>query len=144
MKLVKLGAADLSDLAAMLTASHLPTTDLTLPNRQFFRFEDDGQVLGFCGLEGTNSHRLLRSIVVASERRGGGTGSAILDAIEAEAARQGAERLHLLTTTAADFFRARGYLPGERHAAPPSIAASAEFTDLCPASASYLVKTLTP
>lgn len=54
----------------------------------------------------------------------------------------GVGRLHLLTTTAADFFKANGYAAAHRSAAPVSITASREFISLCPASAAYLVKTL--
>ena len=65
-------------------------------------------------------------------------------ALEAEAARLGAVRLHLLTTTAAAFFQGLGYQPAERTAAPPSIAATAQFTSLCPSNAAYLVKRIGP
>jgi len=54
----------------------------------------------------------------------------------------GAARLHLLTTTAAAFFRSAGYQDADRGDAPPSIRASREFSSLCPASASYMVKDL--
>ena len=49
--------------------------------------------------------------------------------------------LHLPTTTAAPFFRALGYADADR-AEAPSAATSREFTSLCPASATYLVKEL--
>ena len=62
---------------------------------------------------------------------------------QAELARRlGVERLHLLTNTAAPFFRANGYAEADCIAAPPMIAASREFTTLCPASATYFVKAL--
>ena len=65
-------------------------------------------------------------------------------ALEAEAARLGAVRLHLLTTTAAALFQVLGYRSAERAAAPPGIAATAQFTSLCPGSATYLVKRIGP
>jgi len=61
---------------------------------------------------------------------------------ELAARRLGAERLHLLTDTAAPFFRVNGYAEADRAAAPPAVAASREFTALCPASATFLVKAL--
>src|SRR3546814_8899855 len=51
--------------------------------------------------------------------------------IEGEAERAGVERLHLLTTTAARFFRTQGYADAARASAPAGIASSAEFTRLC-------------
>ena len=63
--------------------------------------------------------------------------------IEEEAESAGVERLHLLTTTAARFFRTQDYADAARASAPAEIASSAEFTRLCPANAAYLVKSLT-
>ena len=59
-----------------------------------------------------------------------------------EARRDGAARLHLLTTTAGDFFRKLGYRDCPRDEAPERVASSREFAALCPASADYLVKRL--
>jgi amino-acid N-acetyltransferase len=60
--------------------------------------------------------------------------------LEQKARNLGVRRLHLLTNTAAPFFRALGYADADRGAAPPAVAASREFTALCPASAAYLAK----
>ncbi len=62
--------------------------------------------------------------------------------LEQEARDLGVQRLHLLTTTAAPFFLAMGYVAADRDEAPLTIAGSREFTSLCPASAAYLVKAL--
>jgi len=50
--------------------------------------------------------------------------------------------LHMLTTTALNFFTKLGYRPADRGMAPLAIATTRQFTSLCPASAHYLVKTL--
>ena len=84
------------------------------------------------------------SIVTAPGRRGQGLGRALLAALEAEARRHGAERLHLLTTTAAPFFSRYGYQAADRATAPDAIAASREFASLCPASAAYMTRTVAP
>lgn len=132
---------ELMALARLLNAASLPSTDLAEPDRVFFRFGID-HVVGYGGLEGEGTHRLLRSVVVLPGRRGAGVGRAIVAALEQEARELGVQRLHLLTTTAAPFFGAMGYVAADRGAAPPTIAASREFTSLCPASADYLVKAL--
>lgn len=67
---------------------------------------------------------------------------AVLAAIEAFAKRDGADRLHLLTNSAAAFFTGQGYQLEDRSLAPPSISATAQFETLCPASATYLSKRL--
>ena len=143
MKTTRLEPGVLPGLAAMLGEAGLPTTDLADGGRIFFRF-DDGEFAGYGGLEGDGADRLLRSLVVVPDRRREGIGRAMLAALEQEAAMLGVGRLHLLTTTAAEFFSANGYTVADRLAAPASIAASREFSSLCPASAAYLIKTLDP
>lgn len=120
----------------------LPFDDLRLPARRFFSFSDSAHCLGYGGLEGTGEHQLLRSLVVLPERRQTGSGRLILRRLEEEALASGAKTLHLLTLTAGPFFARNGYSPADRSAAPREIAATAEFRELCPASAEYLVKTL--
>ena len=132
----------LDDLADALAAAKLPVADLGEPGRRFFRFDDKAGAAGFGGIEGESADRLLRSLVIAPDRRGAGLGRAMLALLERAADDMGVRRLHLLTTTAAAFFRAAGFADAERNDAPAVIAASHEFATLCPASAVYLVKTL--
>ncbi|WP_010124871.1 arsenic resistance N-acetyltransferase ArsN2 [Sphingomonas sp. KC8] len=141
LRAYRIDQAALGELASALAAEGLPVSDLGEPGRIFFRFED-GALAGYGGIESTGPERLLRSLVVVPGRRGAGLGSAMLAALEREAVELGVERLHLLTTTAAQFFRAHGYTDTARTNAPAPIAASAEFTSLCPASATYLTKNL--
>lgn len=136
-----LDAASLGGLAALLTAAGLPVSDLAEPGRAFFRFDDEA-LAGFGGMEGDGPDRLLRSLVVAADRRGAGLGRAMLAALEEHARGLSVARLHLLTNTAAPFFAANGYVAADRARVPALIAASREFTALCPASAAYLVKAL--
>ena len=133
--------AGLAGLAQLLDAADLPSADIADPGRLIIRIEADSLV-GFGGLEGEGSDRLLRSIVVVPDRRRLGLGRVLVADLERQAHDLGVERLHLLTTTAAPFFRALGYADADRGAAPSAIAASREFTALCPASAAYLVKAL--
>lgn len=135
--------ASLDELASALEGAALPTADISGPDRIFFRFETDSPI-GFGGIEGDGPDRLLRSLVVLDHHRGAGHGRAIVRLIEQQAAARGVARLHLLTLSAAPFFAAQGYAETPRSAAPASIAASAEFTALCPASATYFTKILEP
>lgn len=128
-------------LRTALDAAGLPVADLDEAGRRFFRI-DAASGGGYAGLEGTGRDRLLRSVLVDASVRYSGVGRQLVDAIEARARADGAERLHLLTTTAAAFFARCGYRLAERERAPPAIAASHEFARLCPASAAYFVKSL--
>ena len=100
--------AGLAGLAQLLDAADLPSADIADPGRLIIRIEADSLV-GFGGLEGEGSDRLLRSIVVVPDRRRHGLGRVLVAALERQAHDLGVERLHLLTTTAAPFFRALGY-----------------------------------
>lgn len=129
-------------LRLALEAARLPTDDLTQPDRAFFQLSDDQGPMGFVGLEGSGPDRLLRSLVVLPSYKRKGHGGLLIAHAEAFARQDGVERLHLLTTSAADFFRARGYRPVDRVGAPAEISSTAQFASLCPASATYLVKEL--
>lgn len=133
---------DYDALRLALEAAHLPTDDLMEQDRAFFSLSDDDGPIGFVGLEGSGPDRLLRSLVVQPSRKRQGHGGSLVAHAEAFARQDGAERLHLLTTTIADFFRARGYQPADRASAPAAISGTAQFASLCPASAAYFVKQL--
>lgn len=126
----------------LLDANDLPSGDVRAKPQCFRLAYADGDLVGVGGLETYGSAGLLRSLVVRERYRGEGYGTALCDALEAEAARAGAETLYLLTTTATGFFRARGYERVERSAVPDSIAGTTEFETLCPASATALRKPL--
>ena len=130
------------DLIASLEAAGLPTDDLHEPGRRFYRFEDDAGLIGYGGLEQIGLDGLIRSIVVIDSHRGAGHGSAILSWLVTEAAGRKAAGLYLLTTSATAFFQRHGYTALPRSAAPPAIAASRQFSTLCPASATFMFKEL--
>ena len=129
-------------LRLALEVAQLPFGDVDEPAREFFELSDDQGPIGFVGLEGEGPDRLLRSLVVLPSRKRQGHGGLLVAHAEAFAGREGVERLHLLTSTVGDFFRARGYRPADRSQAPAAIAATAQFTSLCPGTAIYLVKEL--
>jgi amino-acid N-acetyltransferase len=94
------------------------------------------------GIERFGDVALLRSLCVIAEDRTKGYGTRALSAIEQRARAAGIEHLYLLTTTAAEFFGAHGYIECERAAVPPAIVATPEFESMCPASAACLSKAL--
>ncbi|OWK27528.1 arsenic resistance N-acetyltransferase ArsN2 [Sphingomonas dokdonensis] len=141
LTITPLESSELAGLAQFLNTADLPNSDLAEPDRMFFRFDADSLV-GYGGLEGQGTDRLLRSIVILGDHRGHGLGRALVATLEQQAHDLGVRRPHLLTTTAAPFFRALGYIDADRDAAPLAVAASREFTSLCPASAPYLAKAI--
>lgn len=126
----------------LLSKSQLPIADITsklLPN--FLFAGRASEPLGVVGLEIEPPHALLRSLVVDAPLRSTGLGSKLLAAAEAHARTRGVRSIYLLTTTAESFFAKHGYTRASRDTAPPFIRSSAEFADLCPASAAFMLKT---
>lgn len=129
-------AGEHAALAAVLTAASLPTQDLSDPGREFFAFRDPrGTVVGYGGIEVLATDALLRSVITVPEMRDRAYGAAIVDRMLALALRRGVHTLYLLTTTAVPFFERLGFAAIERAEAPPTIAATREFTTYCPESA---------
>ena len=94
------------------------------------------------GCEIHGSDGLLRSLVVTPDNRGAGTGSALVEHVEAYARKQGVRVMYLLTTTAEEFFARRGYSAVDRDQVPDSIRSTSEYSDICPASSAIMVKHL--
>ncbi|UPV73083.1 arsenic resistance N-acetyltransferase ArsN2 [Halorussus limi] len=138
----KADAADADRVEALLKANGLPHSDVRLESGRFFVASADAAVVGIGGVETYGSNGLLRSVVVPESKRGRGYGTSLCDALEDRAQANGVETLYLLTTTAAAFFRRRGYEEVERERVPASIRQTTEFADLCPSSATCMRKEL--
>jgi amino-acid N-acetyltransferase len=131
------------DVRRLLAAAALPVDDLTPAHLEhFFGCGLEQAPQGVGGLELFGPDALLRSLAVDETARGRGCGKALVAALEAHARARGAQRVYLLTTTAARFFSDLGYRAVARDAAPEHIRATPEFSALCPASAAFMVKDL--
>jgi amino-acid N-acetyltransferase len=122
-------------LKAALAAEGLPADDICCAYNRFYALEERGEVLGYAGLERRDGAALLRSVVVPPERRGAGIGRRLVEGTLDKAAALGHREVHLLTTSAAGYFERLGFERVARSSAPAGIAASAQFTNLCPSSA---------
>ncbi len=129
----------------LLSESSLPIEDITAQHLQhFFGCGSGLELEGVVGLELYGKVALLRSLAVASSRRGSGVGSALVAHAERHARDQGVQSLYLLTTTAEKFFLRRGYARIPRDAAPAAIKGTKEFSGICPSSSSFMVKQWMP
>jgi amino-acid N-acetyltransferase len=150
MQTVSLRAVDADDadfldyVERLLARNDLPTADVRATPDSFFVAFDAGERIGVGGIEGFPPDGLLRSVVVEESMRGRGAGAALCDRLEHEAASDGIDTLYLLTTTAADFFAARGYESVDRADAPASVRETSQFESLCPATATVMRKRLSP
>lgn len=136
-------AGDWPAVRELLAAAKLPTGDLGPASMPSFIVATAGDgIVGAIGLEADGEAGLLRSLVVAGDRRGAGLGRLLLAELEASAQARGVRELWLLTIDAGGFFEAAGYVRRGRDDAPGSIRASREFGELCPASASLYSRRL--
>lgn len=134
---------DYPAICALLIEQGLPSEDVALGQANRFHLAiQDGVLLACAGLEPYESDALLRSVAVAKHARSKGFGRALVDIAERDATAMGARRLFLLTTTAAGYFTALGYEPFERSQVPRPLQCSSQFSLLCPASATCMVKDL--
>lgn len=135
--------ADLPAVRALLEMERLPASDLDERSlERFLIWRDAAAVSGVIGLEMYGDVALLRSLVVARNARGAGTGAALTQAAERLAVESGANSIYLLTTSAERFFSARGYRKTDRATAPTSIQGTTQFSGLCPSSAVLMMKQL--
>jgi len=135
-------AEDLIAIRALLERSGLPTSDLESARPEFAVIRENDQVIAAGALQSFGSSALLRSVVVAPDRRRSGLGQAIVSELERMARAAQISRLVLLTQTAAEFFGHRGYRVIDRSTAPEDMRESEEFRSLCPSSATCMVKSL--
>jgi putative acetyltransferase len=134
-----------AEVAALLRESGLPTEDLAEnPQLQLLGLREGDRLVGVVGIEPFGDDGLLRSLAVRPDRRTAGLGAVLVGEAERWALARGLGTLYLLTTTAQAFFARRGYEPVPRAEAPAPIAATAQFRGLCPASAAFMRKRLTP
>ena len=133
----------LSSVQTLLREAQLPSSDLTAEHLEHFVGCGCGEALdGVVGLEMYLPHALLRSLAVASTKRGNGIGQALLAEAERYAQYRGAREIYLLTTTAESFFRLAHYAHVARDHVPQAIRSTTEFASLCPASAVVMRKKL--
>lgn len=129
----------------LLTENDLPTSDLDSAYSSLFicestEDEEESESVGVGGLEIEGAAGLLRSVAVEESVRGTGYGTAICEQLLDRAREIGLDSVFLLTTTAEEFFADRGFERVEREQVPDSIRETAEFSDICPSSATCMKK----
>jgi amino-acid N-acetyltransferase len=134
---------DRSGAVRLLASAGLPAADLTDEHMSAFFYAGSASAPeAMVGLEIYGPDALLRSLVVLPALRKRGLGERLVAKAEQHARERGVRTIYLLTTTAEQFFLARGYSIAARAAAPRSIVSTAEFAGLCPASSAFLSKQL--
>ncbi|NTW70170.1 MAG: GNAT family N-acetyltransferase [Chlorobiaceae bacterium] len=130
---------DLPMVQALLSDNGLPYEDAGEHIEHFILAKEHGALIATAGVELLGTDGLLRSVCVSRKYRNLGIAGELCRRIEASAYREGVKRLYLLTTTAKEYFRCRGYRVCLRKSLPPAVQGTAEFLSLCPASAVCMV-----
>jgi amino-acid N-acetyltransferase len=126
--------ADLPGVLGLLDEAGLPDAGVAENFDAFFVAEEGGRIVACAGLERRGDAALLRSLVVAADVRRTGLGAAVLRRA-LQAADGCAGGVYALTTTAERYLARFGFAPVSRAALPPTLHASRELQDACPASA---------
>ncbi|MFB3052274.1 MAG: GNAT family N-acetyltransferase [Dehalococcoidia bacterium] len=100
---------DIPQLEALITAEGLPAYGLAEYLKTFFVLDEGERVVGCAGLEVYGGAALLRSVVVAPERRMRDDGRRLVEAALAEARERSVRRVYLFTMHADSFFRRLGF-----------------------------------
>jgi amino-acid N-acetyltransferase len=130
---------DFEMIAGLLRGSSLPTIGVNEHLDNFLVAEEKGRVIGAIGLEVYDETALLRSAVVAAERRSSGIGSKLYDQLLLRARNLRIQRLVLLTNTAEEYFRRKGFRTVDQELITGPVTKSVEFTGACPSHAVCMV-----
>jgi amino-acid N-acetyltransferase len=142
MRIVRASAGDWPGVRDLLTESGLPLDGAVEAFETGVVAIDGDRTVGCAAIEAYGSSALLRSVAVASDRRGSGVGSGVVKVAEDLARDGGATDLILLTETAAGWFERLGYATIERSAVPDRVARSIEFATACSVNAVAMRRTL--
>jgi amino-acid N-acetyltransferase len=130
--------ADRDEIARLLDACTLPSSDIAPHLDRFFVAFEEGRVVGCIGLEVQGADGLLRSLAVAPERRGRGIARRLYARLLGRARSLGVSNLYMLTTDAEPFFEMLGFRALPRDDVPSTIRATEQFRALCPGTAHCL------
>lgn len=126
----------------LLAEAGLPSEDIAEPGVALWGIFNAGALVAVVGLQRAGYHGLLRSLAVARSWRSSGLARRLCDFASARAREAGIGALYLLTEDAAEYFRLLGFEETGRAAAPADIAATRQFSSLCPAEAVLMRKRL--
>ena len=131
-------ADDVDAIKALLAANDLPTAGVDEHWRTFLVAREDDTIVGCGGAEAYQFAALIRSIAVRADHRSHGLGRRLVRQLLDRLASRGLREFYLLTTTAEDYFRKRGFKTIDRDEVHPQLLASREFQDACPSSATCM------
>ena len=97
-------------------------------------------LIGLVGIEVYSESALLRSLAIHPDYQGLGLGTRLVDSIIEVAKGMSVNRLFLLTDTAEEYFKKKGFINVTRDQVPNEMKQSVEFTTLCTSSPSLMLE----
>ena len=131
-----------AEIVALLESVKLPMEDLPPSLENFLVMHHGDQLVAVAGIESYGQCALLRSVAVSPAFRDQGVAAIIVESVENIAAAKGITAIYLLTETASDYFKRRGYIEIARIDIPAEVQKSSEFSHVCPQSAIAMEKVL--
>lgn len=126
---------DLAAVENLLQQASLPVLGVRDHFSHYLVAEENGSVIGAIGLEHYGETGLLRSAVVSPEHQGNGVGTVLYDQLLRNAMEMGIRRLLLLTDTAEEYFRKKGFRKIDQESVRGPVRESVEFSGACPSHA---------
>ena len=127
--------ADVPFIKSLLRDANLPLEGIDDHWKTFVVARDGSKIVGCGGSEAYQFAALIRSIAVAADYQKHGIGRRIVRQLLDRLASRGLREFYLLTTTAEEYFKKRGFKTIDRDEVHPQLLASREFQDACPSSA---------
>ncbi len=141
MNSVKVRVAQREDLPvviALLQSAKLPSLGVAEHFETFLVAQRENSIVGTLGLEVYGPTALLRSAIVVEQERGRGIGQLLFDELLRKARQLHIHKLILLTNTAEEYFRRKGFATIEQRTVTGPITTSAEFSGACPTHAACM------
>jgi amino-acid N-acetyltransferase len=138
--------SDHAAIVVLLQDTNLPPDSIEthLENFLVIRHPEAGAgpefLIGSVGLEVYGESALLRSLAVHPDFQGTGLGTRLVNSIIEVAKERGINQLFLLTDTAEEYFKRKGFVIVTRDQVPEDMKLSIEFTTLCTSSPSMMLE----
>jgi len=129
---------DLEVIKALLRESGLPTAGVDENWKTFLIARDGDAAVGCGGAEAYQVVALIRSIAVKPDYRSHGIGRRLVRQLLDRLASRGLREFYLLTTTAEEYFKKRGFKTIDRDEVHPQLLSSRELQDACPSTATCM------
>ena len=130
--------SDVAEIKSLLESNNLPIAGVDDHWRTFVVARDGARLVGCGGAEAYQVAALIRSIAVDPEYRSHGLGRRLVRQLLDRLSSHGLREFYLLTTTAEEYFKKRGFKTIDRDEVHPQLLASREFQDACPSTATCM------